>query len=73
MQQPTEVSTLAGVMDDLASRGFTEHFTATDGRLRAVGSGNTFPADQVLISEYHRFEGISDPDDMSIVVDRLWD
>jgi hypothetical protein len=64
---PMEIATLAGVMDDLARRGFTEHFTLVNGRLRAVFSGTTFPADQLTISEYHRFEGISDPDDMAIL------
>ena len=63
----TEPETLAGVMDDLARRGFTGHFTAVDGGLRAVEGGKTFRADQVAISEYHRFEGASNPDDMSIV------
>ena len=36
-------------------------------RLRAVGSGQTFGADAVAVRECHRFEGVSDPDDMSIV------
>jgi hypothetical protein len=67
MQDPGEPLTLAGVMDDLGRRGFTEQFTVLDGRLRAVKTGDRFPADQVRIAEYHRFEGVSDPDDMSIV------
>ncbi len=67
MQDPTETATLASVMDDLTRRSFTEQFTLADGRLRAVGSGKTFRADELLISEYHRFEGASDPDDMSIL------
>jgi len=67
MQDPFEPVTLAGVMDDLNRRGFTEHFTPGDGELRAANSGKTFRPDQVLIAEYHRFEGISDPDDMSIL------
>jgi hypothetical protein len=67
MQDLGEPATLAGVMDDLARRGFSEHFTVVGGRLRAVEHGKVFPADQVLISEYHRFEGVSDPDDMSIL------
>ncbi|MGH7313813.1 MAG: hypothetical protein ACREJV_11610 [Candidatus Rokuibacteriota bacterium] len=62
-----EPATLAGVMDDLSRRGFTEHFKVVDGRLRAVGKGETFPPDRVMVSEYHRFEGVSDPDDMAIV------
>jgi len=63
MQDPMEPGTLAGVMDDLARRGFTEHFVLTDGRLRAA-DGKTFAADEVVIAEHHRFEGVSDPDDM---------
>ena len=64
---PIETATLAGVMDDLASRGFEEHFMLANGRLRAASSGKTFAADQVVITEYHRFEGVSDPDDMAIL------
>jgi len=67
MQDPSEPVTLAGVMDDLTRRGFTEHFTPGDDELRAVESGKVFRADQVVIAEFHRFEGVSDPDDMSIL------
>ena len=63
----TEIETLAGVMDDLARQGFTEHFTAVDGGLRAEESGKTFPASGLAIAEYHRFEGASDPGDMAIL------
>jgi hypothetical protein len=67
MQDPIEPVTLAEVLDDLARRGFTEQFTPAGGKLRGVGSRARFGADQVVVSEYHRFEGVSDPDDMSIV------
>ncbi len=67
MSTPMETATLTSVMDDLVRRGFEEHFTLTNGRLRAVSSGKTFTADQVVIAEYHRFEGVSDPDDMAIL------
>jgi hypothetical protein len=62
-----EPVTLADMMAALTSRGFTEHFVPMAGRLRAVGSGKSFAADQVTIAEYHRFEGVSDPDDMAIL------
>ncbi|MGH2394285.1 MAG: hypothetical protein ACRDGH_12480 [Candidatus Limnocylindria bacterium] len=62
-----EPATLAGVMADLARRGYTEHFTVVDRRLRAVGKRDSFPPDRVTVAEYHRFEGISDPDDMAIL------
>jgi hypothetical protein len=59
--------TLSGALDDLARRGFTERFGATDGRLRAAEGGKTFRPEELTIREFHRFEGVSDPDDMSIV------
>jgi len=62
-----EPATLAGVMDDLTRRGFTEHFQVVDRSLRAVGKGESFPSDRVMVSEFHRFEGVSDPDDMAIL------
>ncbi len=64
---PGEGTTLAGVLDELTRRGFGEHFTPAPGGLRAVDAGRTFGADQFVIAEYHRFEGVSDPDDMAIV------
>jgi hypothetical protein len=67
MQDALEPATLAGVMEEVNGRGYTEHFMADHGALRAVGSGTRFIASDVTISEYHRFEGVSDPDDMSIL------
>src|SRR5262245_8665821 len=64
---PLEAATLAGAMADLNRRGFTEHFTVVHDRLRAVEKGQTFSPDHVVVAEYHRFEGVSDPDDMAIL------
>ena len=60
-------TTLACAVDGLTRRGFTEDFRAVDGRLRALGVGQTFAPADLVIREFHRFEGISDPDDMAIV------
>lgn len=35
--------------------------------LRLIGSAKTFRPDEMTIRAYRRFEGVSDPDDMSIV------
>lgn len=59
--------TLARAIDDLTRSGFGEHFGVSGNDLRSFDSGRTFTADQVVIREFHRFEGVSDPDDMSIV------
>ena len=61
-----EKQTLASVMQDLAARGFTEQFKAVAGGLLAVRTGQTFAPSEVVIREDYRFEGESDPDDMSI-------
>jgi hypothetical protein len=60
-------ATLACAVDGLTRRGFTEDFRAVDGRLRALRAGQTFAAEDLEIREFHRFEGISDPDDMAVV------
>jgi hypothetical protein len=57
----------ASVMDDLTRRGFTEQFKLESNGLRGVQSGQTFAPGQIRIVEQYRFEGVSDPDDMSIV------
>ena len=67
-EPPLEPRTLSAVLDHLKSRGFAEHFRVVDGgRLRAIGAGSTFAPSQVSITECHRFEGVSDPDDMAIL------
>jgi hypothetical protein len=65
--QDTRAMTLTGAIDELERRGFTESFMAVRGGLRALASGKTFGGDELVIREYHRFEGVSDPDDMSIL------
>ena len=59
--------TLAATIDELARRGFTEHFIPANGMLRAANSGKIVRADEVMVAEYHRYEGVSDPDDMAIL------
>jgi hypothetical protein len=60
-------TTLAGALDELARRGFTERLQVFDGGLRVAGGGATMRAKDLVIREYYRFEGISDPDDMAIL------
>ena len=60
-------TTLAGALDELARRGFTARFQVFDGGLRAVGGGETMRPKDLVVREYYRFEGISDPDDMAIL------
>lgn len=67
MADPYETNNLIDVLKGAIQRGFTEDFTVVEGRLRAGQSGALFGPSQVTICDYDRFEGISDPDDMSIL------
>lgn len=58
---------MSDALDDLTRRGFAEHLGIVNGELRALESGKAFKPEELMIREYHRFEGVSDPDDMSIV------
>jgi len=59
--------TLTSILDDLARQGFGARFGVIGDGLRAIEGGRTFRADELMIRGYYRFEGVSDPDDMSIV------
>ena len=54
-------------VEGLRQRGFTTEFTVAqeDGQLTA--GDRTFKSDDLTIVEHHRFEGMSDPDDSSVV------
>jgi hypothetical protein len=66
-ETPVRDETLAGTLDDLEKRGYTAMFAVAGDGLRAAGTPRTFRPEDLAIREYHRFEGISDPDDMAIV------
>ena len=54
-------------MEDLRKRGFAANFEFLDKTFKAVNTGKTFRPDELVIVEHHRFEGVSDPDDMSVL------
>jgi len=54
-------------IQDLKRRGFTANFEFLGQSFRDVDSGRTFEANELTIVEHYRFEGTSDPDDMSVV------
>lgn len=57
----------AAALEALRAQGFTGSFIVADGTLRLLGGSRVFSPDEVTIRDYQRFEGVSDPDDMSIV------
>ena len=61
------METLSNALERLVDQGFTAHFGVVGDRLRAFASEKTFGANELIIREFQRFEGVSDPDDMAIV------
>jgi len=55
------------VIERMERQGFTDHFLVRNAALRSVDTGHTFAPGDVVIREFARYEGVSDPDDMSIV------
>jgi len=65
---PTHVyKTMAEAVEGLRQRGFTTDFTAAKDSGQVTAGDRTFKSDDLTIVEHHRFEGMSDPDDSSVV------
>ena len=69
MQDKEEERSLVNVENELNKRGFTQDFNVVDGRLHTISneSHKSYGPDEVTIVDFYRFEGESDPDDMSIL------
>ena len=52
---------------DLENMGFTEDFKLEKNGMRCIQSGKIYKPSDMSIVEFHRFEGESNPDDMSVV------
>ncbi len=52
---------------DLECRGFGDSFQAQEDGLKVLSSGEILRPEEVEIVEFHRFEGKTNPDDMSVV------
>ena len=60
-------TSMTEAIQELKKRGFTANFEFLDKAFRDVDSKRTFKAEDLTIVEHYRFEGESDPDDMSVV------
>jgi hypothetical protein len=63
----TYMTGLEACMSKLEERGYHDQYKVEEGRLHCIGSGKTFSPDDVTAVNFYRFEGISNPDDMSIL------
>lgn len=60
-----EETTLSMAMNDAAEKGYKNEFKIENGS--AVLDGSNYTADQLTIVKHYRFEGDSNPDDMSVL------
>lgn len=67
MMQGHIYTSMTEAIKGLEKRGFTTNFEFRNKSFFAVDSGRTYTAADLSILEHHRFEGVSDPDDESIV------
>lgn len=63
----TEMTEMERCLEKSAERGFTDQFRVTSNGLKSVESDKIYQPEEVRIPNFFRFEGISDPDDMSIL------
>ena len=59
--------TMAEAVEGLRRRGFTTDFVVQKESGRVGAGDHTFKSDEITIVEHHRFEGMSDPDDSSVI------
>lgn len=60
-------TTLSQATRDLDKRGFVAQFDFREGEFLDLKSEESFSAKELAIVEYHRFEGMTNPADTSIV------
>ena len=63
----TFMTDLEKVQANLEKYGYTEQFRVEKGKLVGIQSKKKFNPKEVKAVNFYRFEGISDPDDMSIL------
>lgn len=62
-----QYSTLVDAMRGLKERGYTHEFKLREDEMECLETGEKYQPDDMKIVEYHRFEGMSNPADMSAI------
>ena len=69
MQDKEEERSLMKVEEKLKKDGYAADFRVSEGRLHTISEerSKSYAPNEVVIVDFYRFEGESDPDDMSIL------
>lgn len=62
-----QYNTLSEAINGLSERGYTLDFNLNNDQIFCRDKKKGYKPDEFEIDEFHRFEGMSNPDDMSIV------
>jgi hypothetical protein len=65
--QNNQFDTLSEALSDLEKRGYTYNFNIKPDAIECKALDQDFDPNDFEVDEFHRFEGMSNPDDMSIV------
>ena len=64
---PEERNTLVEILQKLRKQGYTCDFLINSGKIHCKDTKEIFKADELVIDKVYRFEGESNPDDMSVL------
>jgi hypothetical protein len=67
MANEDRMQTVAGALDQFRDRGYRQEMAIKAGRLQVDGTDRTYRPDEVVVRDYWRYEGVSDPGDESVV------
>lgn len=62
-----QYSTLAEAIEELKKSGYSANFRVNENGMLEAANGQKFHASEVKMAEFHRFEGMTDPGDSSIL------
>ena len=63
----TYMTEMQRCLEKLEAKGFKDEYKMEDGKLHCLTSGHDFEPHDLKAVNFYRFEGVSDPDDMSIL------
>lgn len=62
-----ELKSLTECLEKANAEGYREQFVATEKGLKSTASEKEYSPDQIKVVDFFRFEGVSDPDDSSVL------
>jgi hypothetical protein len=64
---PPDLKSLQACLSRMIEKGYTDDFKATEEGLKSLRTDKVYTPEEVSVPNFFRFEGASDPDDMSIL------